>query len=50
MAEEWIECQQGEYAAGRHVTFAMTLAVNDRVISSIGLEIQHEHHHARLSH
>jgi RimJ/RimL family protein N-acetyltransferase len=49
VAEQWIEQQQNEFDAGRGLTFAIRLAVSGTLIGSIGMEIQAEHRHARLS-
>ena len=49
MAERWIEQQQNEFIAGRGLTFAILLAASATFIGSIGMEIQTEHRHARLS-
>jgi RimJ/RimL family protein N-acetyltransferase len=47
MAEQWIESQQKEFAAGHAITFAIMLTAGG-LIGSIGMEIQAEHQHARL--
>ena len=48
MAEAWIMNQHQSFEAGAAVHFAVTLARDQTVIGSIGLEISQAHRHARL--
>jgi RimJ/RimL family protein N-acetyltransferase len=48
MAEQWIESQRKAMEDGKLVNFAITLAADEVLIGSIGMEIQDEHEHARL--
>lgn len=48
MAEQWITNQQQDYEAGKSVHFAITLALDQTMIGSIGLDIAQAHQHARL--
>jgi ribosomal-protein-alanine N-acetyltransferase len=48
MAEAWITNQHQSFEAGAAVHFAITLARDQAVIGSIGLEISQAHGHARL--
>ncbi|MEQ1795106.1 MAG: GNAT family N-acetyltransferase [Nitrospira sp.] len=48
MAEEWIANQQPDYDAGKSAYFAITLAQDQTMMGSIGLEISQLHRHARL--
>jgi RimJ/RimL family protein N-acetyltransferase len=48
MAEAWITKQHESFETGTAAHFAVTLAHDQTVIGSIGLEIVHAHRHARL--
>ena len=47
-AEEWIATQHRNFEAGTAAHFAVTLAHDQTVIGSIGLDIAQAHRHARL--
>jgi [ribosomal protein S5]-alanine N-acetyltransferase len=47
-AEEWITAQHRNFVAGTAMHFAITLALDQTVIGSIGLDIAQAHRHARL--
>lgn len=48
-AEEWIATQHRNFESGTAIYFAVTLAPDQAVIGSIGLDIVPAHQHARLS-